>query len=172
MQFESLWVHVTDCAKHLKRRHMQVLHRLNICTMFNCPVVQISALGAVFVCFIYTNEIKYKVLKYCVVVKLSRHNVPTNGFSVAMWRSLKWLLFTCETFPCSIQWKWSLVQVQILKSCDVNRNSDCDLSQGHVLHFLGIDCNNYHLNRYCKFQVSVNRSKLTNFREMSEWTLS
>ena len=73
---------------------MQVLHQLDIYTMLNCPVVQISALDAAFVCFIYTNDIKYKVLKCYVVVKLSL---------------------------------WSWVQVRILKSCDVNRNSDCDL---------------------------------------------
>ena len=43
---------------HLERCHVQVLHRLNIYTTINCPVVQISALDVVFACFIYTNELK------------------------------------------------------------------------------------------------------------------
>ena len=52
--------------------------------MFMCPVVQISALDIVFGCFIDTNELKYNVLKYYVVVKLSHHKVPTNRVSFAL----------------------------------------------------------------------------------------
>ena len=93
MQFESLRVHVPDCAIHLKRSHV---HRSNINNTLNCPFVQISALDIVLVGFIYTNELKYKVLKCYVVVKLLRHEVQTNRVSVALWRSLKWLLLRAK----------------------------------------------------------------------------
>ena len=79
----------------------------------------LHSLDVVFCCFIDTNELKHKFLKYYAVVKLSRHKVPTNRVSVALWRRLKWLLFTRLTFLSSIQWKWSWVQEQILKTCDV-----------------------------------------------------
>ena len=120
-QFESLRVHVIDCTIDLKRRHMQVLHQLNIYTTFNCPVVQISALDVVFVCFIYTDELRYKVLKYYVVVKHSHYKV-----SVVLWRSLKWLLLSAKYSHALSNENEVECRCEFWKR-DVNRNSDCDL---------------------------------------------
>ena len=68
-------------AIHLKRSHVQVLHlnhvQLSSCTNF-C-IRRFVLLG-----FFAIHELKYKVLKYYVVVKLSHHKVPTNRVSVAL----------------------------------------------------------------------------------------
>ena len=60
---------------------------VNTCVKYSRSL-RSAALNIVFVCFIYTNELKKKVYKYYVVVKLSHHKVPTNGVSVALTRSL------------------------------------------------------------------------------------
>ena len=119
---------------HLERSNVQVLYRLNIQTMFNCPVVQIYAFMLQTLCLVVVlTRMSLNTRYRCSKTLNSRHKVQTNRVSVALWRSLKWLLFTRKTFPRFIQWKWSLVQVRTLKMCDVNRNSDCDLRSSVAL---------------------------------------
>ena len=67
--FHTVWIALSTrhwlrhTPRMVPRASFTLINYLYKCTMFNCPVVQISALDIVFVCFIYTNELKYKVLK-------------------------------------------------------------------------------------------------------------
>ena len=88
------------CAIHMKRHHLQVIHRLDMYKCIRHSAVQLYnffALKVVFFwgggCYSDTNECTDKVLKY--YLKRSRHLVPTNRDWVALWRSFKWLLLYC-----------------------------------------------------------------------------
>ena len=94
----SLWLCHTPKRPHASFTSIKYLYHVQLSSCTNFCIRRCVG------CFIYTYELKYKVLKYYVVLKLSHQKIPTNRVSVALWCSLNWLLFQYETFPRSIQW--------------------------------------------------------------------